>query len=646
MQGCFEQDCRSVGRKDANVDRGAQTADVKKTAQVRATFIQPLSTTSNWNASMEQVEKQPVQTTTTTQFNQQLKEDEEQQRVQTAVDEEQPTEDRLAGIAVKLQRVEQLLAKQRSKGTSLEMDLATAQEKIKGMERRAQQVEKENVQLKSALQRWNNQCVQETSTLIQQERQTDGRSPLVYSVPVNAATMPQVIPLSVSSVGTMQKMASSTIHAAPVLAMPNLSSPLVSAKTAITAPPLSDCINCENERSEVGKRKAECTNLQSEELWKNRQNRDACVGEERTGRDCYPTSSTFQQNAICGQSDGRMGVSKYAEISQQTRPASPLFKFKLKPKEPPVYCGTADEDIDTWLTKVFDYISLIEANDCQQVAYMATLLQDAAADWWAALMKERKGSRPVDYSEMAVLLQRRFGSANRVERARAALHKINQQSDETVRSYAMRFESLLAKLPSIDGEWAKTQFTWGLHARIAKLVFMSESIDLHQAIQQAEKLEMAQGSRSSQRHPLYENGIRRRRRGQNTRGRKRFGAVQRHIGPIQIQFGQPVQHQSVIQCFKCQGWGHMAHECPSRNSVQMQFQNSGDDREAGNVNSDQKQWLQGQFQQRKFLRKSMQKGKEQTSVMTSLTASGLGASAPPPQVQHAAPVPMPPGLGN
>ena len=54
------------------------------------------------------------------------------------------------------------------------------------------------------------------------------------------------------------------------------------------------------------------------------------------------------------------------------------------------------EDIDTWLAKVGDFLYLKEANDRQQVAYAATLLHDAAADWWMALLKERHGSRPAN----------------------------------------------------------------------------------------------------------------------------------------------------------------------------------------------------------------------------------------------------------
>ena len=56
------------------------------------------------------------------------------------------------------------------------------------------------------------------------------------------------------------------------------------------------------------------------------------------------------------------------------------FNIGIKPKEPPILHGRANEDVDTWLAKVGDFIYLTEANDRQQVAYMGTLLQDAAAD--------------------------------------------------------------------------------------------------------------------------------------------------------------------------------------------------------------------------------------------------------------------------
>ena len=80
------------------------------------------------------------------------------------------------------------------------------------------------------------------------------------------------------------------------------------------------------------------------------------------------------------------------------------FNIGIKPKEPPVFHGRANEDVNTWLAKVGDFMYLTKANDRQQVAYMATLLQDAATDWWASLLKEQHGVRPLDFFEMTILL--------------------------------------------------------------------------------------------------------------------------------------------------------------------------------------------------------------------------------------------------
>ena len=80
-----------------------------------------------------------------------------------------------------------------------------------------------------------------------------------------------------------------------------------------------------------------------------------------------------------------------------------------------------------------------------------------------------------------MLLEKRFGSSTRVDRARATLRDIRQGQSEIVRAYSTRFEALLGKLPSFDQDWAKTQFIWGLHSCVAELVTIARPADLHLA---------------------------------------------------------------------------------------------------------------------------------------------------------------------
>ena len=57
------------------------------------------------------------------------------------------------------------------------------------------------------------------------------------------------------------------------------------------------------------------------------------------------------------------------------------------------------------MPKASDFFYLIEATPHQQVAYAATLLQEAATDWWVALLREHYGLHPEDFQEFAALLE-------------------------------------------------------------------------------------------------------------------------------------------------------------------------------------------------------------------------------------------------
>ena len=86
----------------------------------------------------------------------------------------------------------------------------------------------------------------------------------------------------------------------------------------------------------------------------------------------------------------------------QTRPRQvqqgvSTFNLRINSKDPPMFHGRATEDVTTWVAKVSDFFYLIEAIDRQQVAYAATLLQEVAVDWWAALLRERYGEHAEDF---------------------------------------------------------------------------------------------------------------------------------------------------------------------------------------------------------------------------------------------------------
>ena len=60
--------------------------------------------------------------------------------------------------------------------------------------------------------------------------------------------------------------------------------------------------------------------------------------------------------------------------SWNIRNVTSTFQLGIKPKDPPVFHGRANEDVSTWISKVQDFLCLTEANSRQQVAYTTTLL--------------------------------------------------------------------------------------------------------------------------------------------------------------------------------------------------------------------------------------------------------------------------------
>ena len=90
--------------------------------------------------------------------------------------------------------------------------------------------------------------------------------------------------------------------------------------------------------------------------------------------------------------------------SQNQQRQGQAFTVQVKPKDPPVFRGWAEDDVTTWTAKVQDFYYLTDASDVQQVAYAATLLQDAASDWWYSLLKTRGGIRPRNFVKFADLL--------------------------------------------------------------------------------------------------------------------------------------------------------------------------------------------------------------------------------------------------
>ena len=437
-----------------------------------------------------------------------------QKQTQETVLTSQRYEQQMIDLTHKVAQLEMLLVDQRQKGNRLESALSAAQDRIGGSERRAQRLEEENAKIHSELQSWHDWYNEDPKT-----EQQD----VISSAQSNVGIPVSNVSLSQPSIATPSFVSFSSVLDGMSAAV---SAPISMPMSTLVMSTPSGILGNIGRFDYLGNF-TPATSLPLGGIPEN-EITPSFIRQQSGHRDSFgsvfPGSSGTGGNGNgAGNTTEMTGNTQQHMMNQQA-----TFNIGIKPKEPPVFHGRANEDVDTWLAKVGDFIYLTEANDRQQVAYMATLLQDAAADWWASLLKERHGERPADFLEMTVLLQKKFGSTTRVDRARAELRNIKQDQSEGIRSYSTRFEGLLAKLPTFDQEWAKSQFIWGLHQKIAELVVISGPSDLRAAINQAENIEMArnQVAAGHQQQGQRSGGQWRGGRSGFSRGRGRFGAIQ------------------------------------------------------------------------------------------------------------------------
>ena len=171
----------------------------------------------------------------------------------------------------------------------------------------------------------------------------------------------------------------------------------------------------------------------------------------------------------------------------------PRLQIQMRPKEPPMFTGKKDQDVDIWLHQVDDYFALTKPTDADGVAYLVLMLQGFARDWWEAEVKASHGRYPATIEEMKMLLRAAFSSPLRERKARAEIRNLRQGQGEDYREYAARFKSLLARLPpgSYSDAVAMDDWIFGLTPPYGERVMALKPKTLNEAIATMGELDIA-----------------------------------------------------------------------------------------------------------------------------------------------------------
>ena len=169
---------------------------------------------------------------------------------------------------------------------------------------------------------------------------------------------------------------------------------------------------------------------------------------------------------------------------------SPFASVSLKPREPPFYRGEINEDLHAWMSALRDYLYLMHADDRQSVAYAATLLQGNARIWWNQYLYDHMDARPTSLEEFLDEMCKRFLAPMYEKEARIKLWSITQKKEESVHTFAARFQNLLARLSSYDNVDMLERFVRALLPPLRMPVAQKEPSTLEEAIRYASHLEL------------------------------------------------------------------------------------------------------------------------------------------------------------
>lgn len=258
---------------------------------------------------------------------------------------------------------------------------------------------------------------------------------------------------------------------------------------------------------------------------------------------------------------------------------SGLPASSIKPVKPDVFRGERSTGaVEAWLHTVEKYCELTRLNDQERVLFATTLLRDSAATWWRHLERsidENTGESeaPKDWTDFKDLFRKEFRPSNATQMARQRLEKLRQHN--SIRDYIIKFRNIMLDLPDMFEEDAIHQFIQGLQYEPRLQVFLKAPTSLKSAYSAAEAYEAAVECARGVRDPFINN----QRHGQNGHPDNFNSQGNTHMtrptddGPTPMDldalytnrrsnrgFGK---HSGTIQCHNCQGYGHIARQCPS-----------------------------------------------------------------------------------
>ncbi|GJZ18427.1 transposon ty3-G gag-pol polyprotein [Tanacetum coccineum] len=232
------------------------------------------------------------------------------------------------------------------------------------------------------------------------------------------------------------------------------------------------------------------------------------------------------------------------------------------------YDGKLDPDeFVEWIRTVEQVFDYKETTDDNKVKIVALKLRKYASTWWSnvCLKRERMGKEKIrTWPKMKAKMKQKFLPPHHIQASFSQLHSLKQGAG-SAEDYSREFEYLLMKcdIPEDDPQ-TLVRYLGGLEPRVANVVELHTYQTLAELTILAHKVDSQQRSKGKQEiKPMFKPNP----QTKSTIPTQPNSPITPK--PVNINSPQTNTPKAPRRCFRCQGLGHIASECPNKRLVTL-----------------------------------------------------------------------------
>ncbi|XP_050875736.1 uncharacterized protein LOC127079398 [Lathyrus oleraceus] len=241
----------------------------------------------------------------------------------------------------------------------------------------------------------------------------------------------------------------------------------------------------------------------------------------------------------------------------------------------PTFVGKSDpEAYLEWETKLEQIFNCHNYSNLEKVQVASIEFKEYALVWWDQLTKDRRryAERPIDtWEKMKRIMRRRFVPSYYHRELHNKLQRLTQGS-KSVEEYFKEMEVLKIRANvEEDDEATMARFLHGLNHDISDIVELHDYVEMDELVHQASKLEQ-QLKRKSQarRNSTTFNSQSWKDKTKKEGASSSKEATVENKGKTITSSSSSVSTNKSVKCFKCQGQGHIASQCPTKRTMLME----------------------------------------------------------------------------